>query len=103
MALIDYCPDFILGPLSPSAVSVDGAARDAIVSFPRPERYKDVRYYIEYFPLGHEEYVTHVETPADKVKLRGLEPGVRYLLRVFSLFHNIPSQYPAETQFSTQG
>lgn len=57
----------------------------------------------EYYPEEHKEYSNAIDTKASLVRLRGLDSGTTFRLRIRSAYQGVFSQELIDTTFSTQG
>lgn len=62
-----------------------------------------IYFFKEYYPEEHKEYTNPIDTKTALVKLRGLDSGTTFRLRIRSVYQGVLSQEFIDTTFTTQG
>ncbi|CAB3405624.1 unnamed protein product [Caenorhabditis bovis] len=89
-------------PDAPSLDSIETTEHEATISYFPPQG-QNITFQIEYFPEGHKEYANSIDTKAALVRLRGLDAGTTFRLRIRSVYMGVYSQQLIDTTFVTQG
>ncbi|PAV82736.1 hypothetical protein WR25_16147 isoform E [Diploscapter pachys] len=92
----------ISGPEAPQLDSIETTEHEATISYFPPSG-NEISYYIEYYPAGHEEYANVLETKASLVRLRGLDSGTTFRIKIKSIFRGIHSIRAIDASFTTAG
>ncbi|KAL6736492.1 hypothetical protein Aduo_006841 [Ancylostoma duodenale] len=59
--------------------------------------------YSKYYPEDQPEYANVIETKASLVKLRGLDSGTSFRIKIRSIYNGVSSQEIIESSFRTEG
>ncbi|EYB92502.1 hypothetical protein Y032_0193g1397 [Ancylostoma ceylanicum] len=59
--------------------------------------------YSKYYPEDQPEYANVLETKASLVKLRGLDSGTSFRIKIRSIYNGVSSQEMIESSFRTEG
>ncbi|CAI2341786.1 unnamed protein product [Caenorhabditis sp. 36 PRJEB53466] len=89
-------------PDSPTLDSIETTEHEATISYFPPQG-QNITYHIEYYPEEHKEYSNAIDTKASLVRLRGLDSGTTFRLKIRSAYQGVFSQELIDTTFITQG
>uniref|UniRef100_A0A8R1ENS4 Fibronectin type-III domain-containing protein n=1 Tax=Caenorhabditis japonica TaxID=281687 RepID=A0A8R1ENS4_CAEJA len=89
-------------PDAPTLDSVETTEHEATISYFPPQG-QNITYRIEYYPEEHKEYSNAIDTKASLVRLRGLDSGTTFRLKIRSAYQGVISQELIDTTFITQG
>lgn len=89
-------------PDAPTLDSIETTEHEATISYFPPQG-QNITYHIEYYPEEHKEYSNAIDTKASLVRLRGLDSGTTFRLRIRSVYQEVFSQELIDSTFITQG
>ncbi|UMM17540.1 hypothetical protein L5515_014036 [Caenorhabditis briggsae] len=89
-------------PDAPTLDSIETTEHEATISYFPPQG-QNITYHIEYYPEEHKEYSNAIDTKASLVRLRGLDSGTTFRLRIRSVYQGVFSQELIDSTFVTQG
>ncbi|KAK6738419.1 hypothetical protein RB195_020497 [Necator americanus] len=89
-------------PDPPILDSIETKEHEAIISY-FPPKEANITFHIEYYPEDQPEYGNIIETKASLVKLRGLDSGTFFRIKIRTIYNGIPSLEMIETSFRTEG
>ncbi|PIO72164.1 fibronectin type III domain protein [Teladorsagia circumcincta] len=89
-------------PLPPILDSIETSEHEATVSY-FPPKEANITFHIEYYPEGNPEYANVIETKASLVRLRGLDSGTAFRIKVKSVYNGVQSTEAIESIFRTSG
>lgn len=89
-------------PDAPTLDSIETTEHEATISYFPPQG-QNITYHMEYYPEEHKEYTNPIDTKTALVKLRGLDSGTTFRLRIRSVYQGVLSQEFIDTTFTTQG
>ncbi|RCN33732.1 fibronectin type III domain protein [Ancylostoma caninum] len=90
------------GPNPPILDSIETKEHEAIISY-FPPKEANITFHIEYYPEDQPEYANVIETKASLVKLRGLDSGTSFRIKIRSIYNGVSSQEIIESSFRTEG
>lgn len=89
-------------PDAPTLDSIETTEHEATISYFPPQG-QNITYHIEYYPEEHKEYSNAIDTKASLVRLRGLDSGTTFRLRIRSVYQGVFSKELIDSTFVTQG
>uniref|UniRef100_A0A7I5E890 protein-tyrosine-phosphatase n=1 Tax=Haemonchus contortus TaxID=6289 RepID=A0A7I5E890_HAECO len=89
-------------PLPPILDSIETGEHEATVSY-FPPKEANITFHIEYYPEGNREYANVIETKATLVRLRGLDSGTAFRIKIRSVYNGVLSPDMIESVFRTSG
>ncbi|VDO05254.1 unnamed protein product, partial [Haemonchus placei] len=89
-------------PLPPILDSIETGEHDATVSY-FPPKEANITFHIEYYPEDNREYANVIETKATLVRLRGLDSGTAFRIKIRSVYNGVLSPDMIESVFRTSG
>ncbi|CAI5441145.1 unnamed protein product [Caenorhabditis angaria] len=89
-------------PDPPKLDSIETTEHEATISYFPPQG-QNITFQLEYYPEDHQEYANSIDTKAALVRLRGLDSGTVFRLKIRSLYKNVYSNEIIDTTFQTQG
>ncbi|CAJ0605109.1 unnamed protein product [Cylicocyclus nassatus] len=93
---------FYSSPDPPILDSIETTKHEATISY-FPPKETNVTFHIEYYPEEQPEYANMIDTKASLVKLRGLDSGTAFRIKIRSIYNGVPSTEIIETSFQTDG
>ncbi|VDO72507.1 unnamed protein product [Heligmosomoides polygyrus] len=89
-------------PDPPVLDSIETTEDEATVSY-FPPKEANISFHIEYYPEEHPDYANQINTKASLVRLRGLDSGTPFRIKIWSVYNDVKSTESIESIFRTAG